>query len=354
MKLGLLAKLYMGFFLWSFQGWAQVHPSDLTEPERHVIQLNHNMFPVYDAAIESFKKKVLKEHPVILALFSGTGGRMILYRPGQAPLEAPSPDRTYQLVKSVGHTGIAIYSILMPYADDPTTQTHWRQPLKTMDESIVKALSTLHELKVDAAQRDLMREMLVAEKGFIESVLRRGTYTRGEVEAFARSLKPLIKKIGNIAGYYQVNHWVDILSQWQILLGADWDKTYAMTNTIYVTRQNNILFSILAQFMGTEAINRRLLLVETTGFTTTPEEMLGLLSRILNDRKLGLDFFNDSMLMDSELFGSAAREALQSAMQRRGKTAVLPEYAPFNSNEWPWRTNPAYGDGARTMDETKD
>ena len=41
------------------------------------------------------------------------------------------------------------------------------------------------------------------------------------------------------------------------MLGADWDKTYAASNTIYVTRQNNVLFSTLAQFFGPDAINDR-------------------------------------------------------------------------------------------------
>jgi len=35
------------------------------------------------------------------------------------------------------------------------------------------------------------------------------------------------------------------------MLGADWDKTYAASNTIYVARQNNILFSVLAQYFRT-------------------------------------------------------------------------------------------------------
>ena len=37
------------------------------------------------------------------------------------------------------------------------------------------------------------------------------------------------------------------------MLGADWDKTYAASNTIYVARQNNVLFSVLAQFFGRDA-----------------------------------------------------------------------------------------------------
>lgn len=328
--------------------------TDASPAEKNILELNNKMFPIYDAALESFKKEFLRTHPVILALFSGAGGKFLLYQPGKPPVEAPAPGRLYQLVKSIGHTAIAIYSILTPYAKDPQSQQGWVEPLQQTSGNIAKALATLNDLQVSRDDRELMRGMLTAEKVFVDSVLAKGAYTSQEIEDFSRSMKPWIKKIGDVAGKVQVNHWVDVLTGWKKMLGTDWAKVHAMSNTIYVTRQNNILYSILVQFMGTDAINRRLLLVETTSFTTTPDDMLGLLSRILNDRELGQAFFNDKMLMDSELFGSAARGALDGAMKRVGKQAVLPDYAHFNSNEWPWRTNPAYGDGPRTIDETKD
>ena len=71
------------------------------------------------------------------------------------------------------------------------------------------------------------------------------------------------------------------------MLGADWDKTYAASNTIYVARQNNVLFSVLAQFFGPDAINSRLMLIETISFTTTPDDMLESLTRIIADRSVG-------------------------------------------------------------------
>lgn len=326
--------------------------TDANPAEQNILQLNNNMFPIYDAALESFKKSFLSTHPVILALFSGAGGRFILYRPGQAPVEAPSPGRLYQLVKSIGHTGIAIYSILNPYKQNPDADKAWQTPLRQTSDNIAKALATLDQVDATDDQKKLMRDMLSIEKEFCDAVLAKGTFTAAELKTFSHGLKPWIKKIGDVAGGVQVNHWVDVLTAWKKQLGRDWQNVHAMSNTIYVTRQNNILFSILAQFMGTDAINRRLLLVETTSFTTTPEDMLGLMARILNDRELGQTFFNDKMLMDSELFGSAARNALTGAMQRIGQEPKLPSYAHFNSNEWPWRTNPAYGSGPRTIDET--
>ena len=45
---------------------------------------------------------------VILALFTGAGGRMILYRPGQPPVDAPGVPRRYQVQKSLGQLDNAV------------------------------------------------------------------------------------------------------------------------------------------------------------------------------------------------------------------------------------------------------
>ncbi len=105
-------------------------------------------------------------------------------------------------------------------------------------------------------------------------------------------------------------HWIGVLTDWKKMIGADWNKTYAASNTIYVTRQNNILYSVLAQFFGPEAINSRLMLIETVSFTTTPEHMLELLTRIVADRSVGALFFGNYYLMDYELMGGNARAAI--------------------------------------------
>src|SRR6476646_8385879 len=49
---------------------------------RDVLQLNTSMFALYDAAANTFQANIMARHPILLALFSGAGGRMILYRPG--------------------------------------------------------------------------------------------------------------------------------------------------------------------------------------------------------------------------------------------------------------------------------
>ncbi len=65
------------------------------------------MFELYGNAGRIFTNNITGKSPIILGLFSGKGGRFILYRPGMAPLEAPSVPITYQLLKSVGHSTMA-------------------------------------------------------------------------------------------------------------------------------------------------------------------------------------------------------------------------------------------------------
>jgi hypothetical protein len=142
---------------------------------------------------------------------------------------------------------------------------------------------------------------------------------------------------------------MDVIGEWKKMLGDDWNKTYAASNSIYVTRQNNILFSVLAQYFGPEAINDRLLLIETISFTTTPNDTLESLTRIIADRSVGAIFFGDYHLMDYELMGGDARKAIIAETTKRGMKPFLPPAVPFGSNQWP--TLITAGPGPTSLDD---
>ena len=68
--------------------------SDRAVAEQAVLALNSSMMVIYDEALAKYKRNMRQRVPIILALFTGEGGRMILYRPGHEPLVAdPVPDR---------------------------------------------------------------------------------------------------------------------------------------------------------------------------------------------------------------------------------------------------------------------
>jgi hypothetical protein len=312
----------------------------------NVLALNTAMFGLYDAAGQVFQKNILAQHPVILGLFSGAGGRFILYRPGMAPLEAPSVPIVYQLMKSVGHSVMALSEVVTPYLHNAANQS-WRGPLLAYRSQMQTALDTLDATDMPADWRATSRTLLQNNIAFMDACAESGAITLADLQDFARKQAPLLK--GNIAwaAETQVNHWMGVIAGWKKLLGTDWDKAYAASNTIYVARQNNLLFSVLAQFFGPDAINSRLMLIETISFTTTPEDMLEALTRVIADRSVGAMFFGNYYLMDYELMGGDARQAIIDEDAKRKINPTLPPLVSWGSHQFPTIVTP--GSGPKTL-----
>jgi hypothetical protein len=144
-----------------------------------------------------------------------------------------------------------------------------------------------------------------------------------------------------------------VLKDWKEMVGADWDKTYGVSNSMFVTRQNNILFSLLAQFFGRDAINTRLMIYETTSFSITPDDMFSVMLRTVADRSVGEVFFGNYYLMDYELMGGAAFRAIAVEDPKYGLKVFLPPLVPYGSHEWPFKTDASQAKGPATMEEIK-
>jgi hypothetical protein len=313
---------------------------------KNILQLDTSMFELYGDAGQIFKKNILAEHPIILGLFSGAGGRFVLYRPGMAPLEAPPVPIVYQLLKSIGHSTMALSEVLVPYLNSPNDLT-WRSALAAYRSRMQSALDGLDAAPMRDDWKPVNRAILENNIVFMDETLQANAVSPEALQAFAKKQGPLLKKDIAWAAQTQVEHWMNVIAGWKQMLGADWDKTYAASNTIYVARQNNVLFSVLAQFFPPEAINDRLMLIETISFTTTPDDMLDSLTRIIADRSVGAAFFGDYHLMDYELMGGDAREAVIDADKKRNIPVNLPPQVPFGSHQWPTLITP--GPGAKSL-----
>ena len=316
----------------------------------NVEALDEGMQQIYEQSLAKYKVHMRERVPVILALFSESGGSMTLMLPGEDPVKADAVPEIYTLAKSMSHSAMAVYQLVAPYLANPG-DTSWRAPMTGYLAQIKAARATLANLEVPDNVRTRLGRMMDKEIAFMQQCLKTGTFSLADLENFAHSVEPDIVKNVALAAKTQVSHWENVLTKWKAKLGTRWDETYAITNTLYVTRQNNILFTILAQFMGQEAIDDRLILVGTTEFTTTEEKLLDVLTRIVADRALGKVFFRNYYLMDAELVGEAARHAIEADATKKGKKALLPKLAPFNTHQWPWPTDPKSGTGPAEMSE---
>lgn len=317
----------------------------------NVIVLNDDMFTIYDRSLAIYRKNFLDRHHLIMGLFSGKGGRFILYRPGKPPLEADSVPWVYQVAKSVGHCAMATFQLLAPYIENPAADLGWFGRLRGYRTNVQTSLDALDQMDLKTEERELLRDTLKQIAAFMDKCLKNGNYTYQELESFCHTIKPNLAKLIEVATRAQVGHWWSVLEGWKKMIGKDWDTTYALSNSIYVARQNNILFSVLVQFFGEDAMNDRLLLLETTDFTTTPDLMLNAFMRIASDRMIGKAFFNKGRLMDYELLGGGARKAIETEAKNHGVKPLLPPLVPYDSHEWPWKIDPKSGTGPALMED---
>jgi hypothetical protein len=321
-------------------GHVTATPADIAT--RDMLALNTGMFELYGDAGKIFQANILANHPVILGLFSGAGGRFTLYRPGMAPLDAPPVPVVYQLLKSVDHSTMALAEVVGPYLDNADNKS-WRGSMLAYRSRMQSALDGLDATPIQPEWRDNNRTILRNNIAFMDDCAAKGAISFASLEAFSKKQAPYLAKNVSWAAQTQVDHWMTVLAGWKTMLGPDWDKTYAASNTIYVARQNNVLFSVLAQFFPPDAINDRLLLIETVSFTTTQNDMLDSLTRIIADRSVGSLFFGNYHLMDYELMGGDARTAIVAESGKRGMTPFLPPAVPFGSHQWPTLITPGPG-----------
>lgn len=329
-------------------GRVDTTPADTATKD--MLALNTGMFELYGDAGKVFQKNILAKHPVILGMFSGAGGRLILYRPGQAPIDAPSVPVVYQLLKSVGHSTMALAEVVGPYLDN-TENKSWRGSMLAYRSRMQSALDGLDLTPMPPEWRANNRTILQNNIAFMDDCVAKGVISFASLEAFSKKQSPFLALDVKWAAQTQVAHWMDVLAGWKTMLGADWDKTYAASNTIYVARQNNVIFSVLAQFFGPDAINDRLMLLETISFTSTQQDMLESMTRIIADRSVGSLFFGNYHLMDYELMGGDARDAIIAESAKRGMTPFLPPVVPFGSHQWP--TLVTTGPGPATIADLK-
>ncbi|MFJ8045999.1 hypothetical protein ACIRBX_36355 [Kitasatospora sp. NPDC096147] len=301
------------------------------------------MRQLHAEATAGARERLLASTPVILALFDGTGGRLLLHTPGCPPTEAPPVPDSYRWLKDLAHAPVALFD-LATSRTRPEAEAHDRLVAALADAAAgpVPAGTGPEEVRTGRALLSLCEGFLAGLDG------ERGAAPE-DTARFSRRCAPLLLRLIEAGAAVQVGHWVAVLDDWQTRLGGSFDGAYAVANTLYVTRAKNVLFTVLAQYLGEEAVNERLFLFETPEFTTTPDRMLDLLARIVADRELGRSFFGQGRVMDVELMGDATRSALRREMARRGRKAVLPATAPYDTRQWPWATDPTSGTAPSTL-----
>jgi hypothetical protein len=160
---------------------------------RDVLALNARMFELYGDAGAVFRRNLMAKHPIILGLFSGAGGRFILYRPGMEPLDAPPVPISYQLMKSVGHSTMALAEV----------DTSWRASLLSYRSQTQSALNGINATEIPADWQDNSKLILQNNIAFMDECAKNAVITVAAFQDFAKKQAPLLRK--NITWAAQTN-----------------------------------------------------------------------------------------------------------------------------------------------------
>ena len=311
--------------------------------------LNSSMMAIYDEALAKYMRNMRRRVPIILALFTGEGGQMILLPPRPRPEVAPPVPIAYQLAKSVGHSTMAIYQIVAPYLANPSGPV-----LARPDASVpgAECIGSREPRRPGYVRRRPRRPPRYPQRNlaFMDDCLADRGYTYAELEILRPRMTPYaVKTIGIAAEPRWATGWRSSRS----------GKSCSATTGTHLRRQQLAVRDPAEQHPvhgpgavhGQEAIGDRLLLFETPEFTTTPETLLDVLCRIVADRGMGQVFFKDYYLMDAELLGGGAEEGDRTGRTRRGMTPLLPTRPRSTRTTGPLADRPDQGTGPSSLDE---
>ena len=128
-------------YLANISGNTASSPSDIST--RDMLQLDIGMFSLYDRASNIYRRNILAKHPIILAMFTNQGGQLMLFRPGQAPINAPSVPKVYQILKSTGHSTMALSQVVIPSVNNAADK-RWIAPMTAYPGPTAEAMTHLN------------------------------------------------------------------------------------------------------------------------------------------------------------------------------------------------------------------
>jgi hypothetical protein len=275
--------------------------------------------------------------PVIVVQNDLQGGTYTLLDHDSRSTIQPVP-AAFQMVKSVSHTPLGVYSIIAPYLGaDPTDL--WKRQIEDFAGllSNAKRLVSYAGLPKDACQA--CDKIITESLGFIGSIVEKQKVT---VEDFKRYTEPLEEAIAEnllLAGKLQVESVGHLLHEWKEKLGRAWTDVYAVVLVIWTTEVNNQHYLILRSEMDPKRVEDHLIVLgTTTPADDTVDVALENLGQIVQDNIAAALVFSNPDDLDTELGMSLKGPedllswAVKKALKRKQKAYTgAPQYQRHSS-----------------------
>ena len=256
--------------------------------------------------------------PVIVVQPDLQGGTYTLIRDGvRTSVDPVAP--IFQLVKSVCHLPLGIYSILAPYLKDPGASC-WIADLEAFREVAAVALKEVDRAELPAPATEASRTILTSGIAFMEQCIDGADFSLEGFKAFAGSLHGPIVVNMDVAARALIAGIENLLAEWRAEMGEeDWTDLYTVILAIWTTETRNQHYEILRRVMDQAKVEERLIVISVG--EQEPDMIavaLDNLARIVQDNvAAGLIFPTDSELAEvlagtQDLLAGAVDQAMLS------------------------------------------
>lgn len=241
------------------------HDLDLVAVESDPVKRARERLFDVDAAMrrnyDALKAKVSANlNPVIIVQPDLRGGNYTLILDGKRTTVYPvSP--LFQMVKSIAHFPLGIYTILAPYLKD-TTAKDWQADLANFKKTAKTALENLHEAGLPAEAEKASRKILSKGIRFIDESIRRSDFTIEDFKKFSASLHKSILVNMSFAAAALVSGIKALLDHWCEEMGEEnWKNLYTVILAIWTTETQNQHYEILRRLMYRKKVEKHLIVI---------------------------------------------------------------------------------------------
>jgi hypothetical protein len=298
-----------------------VASSPLTRARERVFDLDTAMRGNYDALKARISANL---SPVLVVQPDLGGGSYTLIRRGWQTSTHPV-EPLFQLVKSISHLPLGIYTILAPYLRNARTPD-WTADLAAFRDVAAAALASLDEARLPAEAETASKDILSKGIAFMDACIAQGDFAMHGFEEFSASLHESILINMGVAAGALVDGVEILLAEWRKEMGEeDWSNLYAVILVIWTTEAQNQHYEILRRLMDQKTVKERLLVI---GVGEQEPDMLGValdnLARIVQDNvAAGLILPTDSNLAKTL---AGPKDLLADAVEKKMRSC--PRSAP--------------------------
>jgi hypothetical protein len=257
----------------------------------------------FRAAYAQARKELLaKQGPIIIA----DGESLVLLRGGKR--SEVKVTAKADIVKPVGHTPLAIYTLLVA-AGDGELREDCLKNLRSIRELIAPATKSLegHGLPDDILTTH--QQILNDSAGFIDEVLANKKVTAEALKSFTRKMGPLLLSGAAYAATTQLDEMHKQVMAWKADMSAtEWQQLRVLIPGSSPPRKDNLRTQYFSRLLGEKGEGERIIYAEAL---FDESRALNLLGSYQLDTGIGADFFNDPARMHRDLLADGAAAHLK-------------------------------------------